>query len=277
MGTSLILITNDDGLASPGLVAAVRAVQGLGDLLIIAPAQQQSSMGRSMPSGNSCAIYPHVLRVGSTEYTAYAIEGSPAQAVLHGTIAVAGRLPELVIAGINHGENLGTVTTLSGTVGAALQAGAMGIPGLAVSLEVPSTFHYNHNSGTLIDWSASEYFTRYFAQRLLETPLPPDANVIKVDIPAEATRDTPWRVTRQSLQPYYRAYLRQPPRFGEPQELAYEVYIDWETLEPDSDIWAFARDRVVSVTPLSLNLSRCVNLGWFRGALLQADERGNQK
>lgn len=260
----LILVTNDDGLASPGLAAAVRAVRDLGDLLIVAPAEQQSGMGRSMPGHYSCAIRPHALIVDDVIYTAYAVDGSPAQAVLHALLSLADRRPSLAIAGINHGENLGTGTTISGTVGAALQAGDMGVPGLAVSLEVPSEFHYNHNSGDLIDWSPGIYFTRYFAQRLLQRGLPRGIHAVKVDIPAEATLHTPWRVTRQSLQPYYNSVtVERELRFGIPRPLTYRVQINWETLEPDSDIWAFVRDRVVSVTPLTLDLSGGVDLNEF--------------
>ncbi|MCS7221613.1 MAG: 5'/3'-nucleotidase SurE [Anaerolineae bacterium] len=266
--TPLILITNDDGLASPGLTAAVKAVRDLGDLLIVAPTEQQSGMGRSMPGYYGCAITPHTLNVDGKTYTAYAVDGSPAQAVLHALLSLADRRPALAIAGINHGENLGTSTTISGTVGAALQAGDMGVPGLAVSLEVPSEFHYNHNSGDLIDWSPGIYFTRYFAQRLLQHGLPRGVHAVKVDIPAEATPRTPWRVTRQSLQPYYNSVtLEGELRFGVPRPLTYHVQIDWETLEPDSDIWAFVRDRVVSVTPLTLDLSGGVDLCRFAAVI----------
>jgi 5'-nucleotidase len=260
----LILLTNDDGLASPGLAAAVRAVRDLGDLLIVAPAEQQSGMGRSMPGHYSCAITRHILTIDGVMYPAYAVDGSPAQAVLHALLSLADRRPALTIAGINHGENLGTGTTISGTVGAALQAGDMGVPGLAVSLEVPPAFHYNHNSGDLVDWSSSIYFTRYFAQRLLRHGLPHGVHAVKVDIPAEATPRTPWRVTRQSLQPYYNSVtVERELQFGVPRPLTYRVQIDWETLEPDSDIWAFVRDRVVSVTPLTLDLSGGIDLSRF--------------
>jgi len=268
MTPPLILITNDDGLASPGLAAAVRAVQDLGDLLIAAPARQQSGMGRSLPGHYSCAITRHALNIDDVTYPAYAIDGSPAQAVLHAILSLADRRPALAVAGINHGENLGTGTTVSGTVGAALQAGDMGVPGLAVSLEVPQAFHYNHNSGNLIDWSTGMHFTRYFAQRLLAHGLPRGVHAVKIDIPAEAMPYTPWRVTRQALQPYYNSVdVDRELRFGVPRPLGYSVQIDWETLEPDSDIWAFVRDRVVSVTPLTLDLSGGIDLTDFAVAM----------
>lgn len=277
MTRPLILITNDDGLASPGLAAAVRAVCGLGDLLIAAPAQQQSGMGRSLPGYNSCAITQHTLTIGDCAYTAYAVDGSPAQAVLHAFLALADRPPALAISGINHGENLGTGTTVSGTVGAALQAADMGAPGLAVSLEVPKEFHYNHDSGDTIAWTVGEHFTRLFAQRILEDGLPEGVHAVNVNIPATAAAHTPWRVTRQALQPYFRLInIDRDLRLGAPRTLDYDIYVNWETLAEDTDIWAFVRDRVVSVTPLSLDLSQGIDREafealWRREALLSSN------
>ncbi len=265
MNPPLILITNDDGWASPGLAAAIRALCDLGELLIVAPVRQQSGMGRSLPGDSSCAITPRSLEVDGVLYTAYAIDGTPAQAVLHGILELAERPPALVVAGINHGENLGTSAFVSGTVGAALQAGDMGVPGLAVSLEVPVAFHFNHHSGDRIDWSVAVHFTRRFAEGMLTRGLPARVQAIKVDIPATATPRTPWRVTRQSMQSYYRSIPHKEMRFGVPRRLAYEVHIEWDRLEPDSDIWAFTRDRVVSVTPLTLDLTAHVDWAELAG------------
>jgi 5'-nucleotidase len=175
-------------------------------------------------------------------------------------LGIAPRRPALVVSGINHGENLGTCVTGSGTVGAALQGAEFGIPSLAVSLEVDQTFHYNHAED--LHWEAAARFTRLFAQRMLAAQLPFDVDVLKIDVPAEATPQTPWRLTRQSKQPYYET-LPPAQRFvaGPLIELDYRVFVDWERLEPDTDIWAFARDRVVSVTPLSHDLTSRVDFG----------------
>lgn len=250
----LILLTNDDGIASPGLLAAAQAVCDLGELLIVAPATQQTGMGRGTPPIVDGVLTTESLRVGCEDVTVYAINGSPAQTVVLGVLGIAPRRPDLVIAGINHGENLGASVTGSGTVGAALQGAEFGIPSLAVSLEVDKVFHYNHAEN--LHWDAAAYFTRLFAQRLLAAQLPFDVDVLKVDVPTEATWNTPWRITRQARQAYYQTL---PPArqfvAGPLTELDYRVYIDWERLEPDTDIYAFTRDRVVSVTPLSQDLT----------------------
>jgi 5'-nucleotidase len=263
----LILLTNDDGIHSPGLRAAAAAVCDLGDLLIVAPKVQQTGMGRAIPPIIEGVVTVENLQVGCLQVVAYAITGSPAQAVTYGVLALADRRPDLVVSGINYGENLGTSVTVSGTVGAALHAAELGIPGLAASLEVERAYHYNHGHG--VDWSAAAHFTRHFARVMLSAQLPADMDVLKIDVPAEAAASTPWRLTRQSRQSYYRVL---PPAGragpGPVLPLGYEVHIDWDTLAPDSDIWAFARDRVVAVTPLSQDLTARADFAGL-GALLR--------
>ncbi len=255
----LILLTNDDGIRSPGLLAAAQAVCDLGDLIVAAPTHQQTGAGRAIPPVLGGPVFEERLTVDCQEMLAYSLAGSPAQAVLYGVLAAAPRRPDLVISGINYGENLGTCVTSSGTVGAALQAAEMGIPGLAVSLETVQEYHYSH--GRDVDWTAAARVTHALAGAMLAGTLPPDVDVLKIDVPADAGPDTPWRITRQSRQSYYETvrFADQPHPDGT-VELEYRAHIDWDTLEPDSDIYAFAKDRVISVTPLSQDLTSRVSL-----------------
>lgn len=259
----LILLTNDDGIHSPGLLAVAEAVCGLGDLLMIAPATQQTGMGRGIPPLTDRQLRREAVTVGCQAMPAYALTGSPAQAVLYGVLALAphvcGRKPDLVISGINYGENLGTCVTASGTVGAALQAAEMGVSALAVSLETDKSLHLHH--GQDVDWTAAAAITRHFARIVLAEQLPFDVDVLKIDVPADATPQTAWRITRQSRQSYYRDYA--PAEFtpdGSLAPLDYGVHVQWDTLEPESDIHAFAADRVISVTPLSHDMTSRVGL-----------------
>jgi 5'-nucleotidase len=265
-GKPLVLLTNDDGFRSPGLLAAADSVQDLGELLIVAPITQQTGMGRASPQRTGGSIETEVLKFSSQELIAYGLPASPAQAVTYGVMAIAARRPDLVISGINYGENLGTSVTVSGTVGAALQAAELRIPGLAISLETVKAYHYNH--GEDVDWGAARHFTRQFAEIMLRRQLPFDVDVLKVDIPVDATTSTPWRLTRQSRQSYYEIFKseEQPVAAGA-QRLDYRVNVLWETLEPDSDIYAFARDRVVAVTPLSQDLTSRTDLATLQRLL----------
>ena len=255
----LILITNDDGITSPGLLAAAQAVAPLGDLLIVAPHGQQTGAGRSFRYMDDRKIYRHTFSIDGKALTAYSLKGTPAQATLAARIDLASRPIDLVISGINFGENIGSGITISGTVGAALEAAAADIPALAVSLQTPVE-HHTSNS-TTIDFSVAAYFTHLFAQSALNNlPFPPDVDVLKIDIPDDATRQTPWRITQVSRQAYHFARPAPPERRGYEVESGYFKQVNQDNLEPDSDIWAMCIDRLVSVTPLSLNLTSRVSL-----------------
>lgn len=253
----LIFVTNDDGIKSPGLLAAVRAVYDLGEVLVVAPHEQQTGMGRSMPNGSGGAIYRVDLRFGGIALEAYAVEGTPAQVVQHGVLELAPRRPALVISGINYGENLGSGATSSGTIGAALEAAAFGIPALAVSLEAGVEYHYNPSPE--LDFTAAAHFTKLFAQKMLNLTLPFDVDILKVEVPEDATPQTPWRLARVSRQRYFHPTLPGRERLEERRPLGYEVRVNPEELEPDSDIAILHRERLVAVSPLSLDITSRVD------------------
>lgn len=264
-GKPLILITNDDGIHSPGLLAAAKAVHDLGDILVVAPKYQQTGAGRSMFTFNDVPVQEEHITVGEQKVSAFSIEGTPAQAVLYALLEVALRKPSLAISGINYGENLGTSITASGTIGAALEAAVFGIPSLAISLETAKEYHYNLSHD--IDFTAAAFFTRMFAQRLLSVKLPPDVDILKIDVPKDATGQTPWRLTRVSRQRYFHPIKDTRPSSSGASTIDYEVRVDFDTLEPDSDIFALVKDRVVSVSPLTLDLSSRIDLRDFAQSL----------
>ena len=140
-----ILLTNDDGINSPGLWAAAEALSEVGYVTVAAPREQSSGMGRSMPSSSDGLITPQSLTVHGEEWTVYAIGGTPAQTVQHAIFEVMQSQPDLVVAGINYGTNLASGVTISGTVGAAMEGSALGSPSLAVSLETEHKYHLSHS------------------------------------------------------------------------------------------------------------------------------------
>jgi 5'-nucleotidase len=164
---------------------------------------------------------------------------------------------------------MGSDVTVSGTIGAALQAAVCGIPALAASLQTPKDAHVKPYDG--IDFSTATHFTRVFARRMLETRLPFDVDVLKIDVPADATPETPWRLTSASRQPYFVSLA--PPRtdLTEPLTLDYDVIAQPECTEPNSDIYALAVDHVVSVAPLSIDLTSRANPGEIE-TLLRASQ-----
>lgn len=273
----LIFITNDDGIASPGLLAAVRCVLDLGEVWVVAPRVQQSGSGRSFPvhkavsprragsrGPNGVEVEESTLAVDGTAVPAFALNTSPAQAVRHGLLRFVPRRPDLAIAGINYGENVGGAITISGTIGAAIETASFGIPTLAASLETDKKYHFGQS--TEVDFSAAVGFVRRFARWLLVHGMPSGVDILKLDVPTAATPDTPWRITRVSRQAYWMSPVVMDEQ-GEKHLRSYSRQIDLDTLEPDSDVHAIAVDKVVSLSPLTIDLTANVNLGQLQDTL----------
>jgi len=246
----LILLTNDDGIRSPGLWAAAEALSAVGYVTVAAPREQSTGMGRSMPTTSDGAIRQELVSVGGKTWTVYAVGGTPAQAVQHAIFELTPRKPDLVVAGINYGENLTTGISVSGTVGAAMEGAAFGVPSLAVSQETDSSYFLSYSNE--IDFGPAGYFTAYFARLLLAWPGLPDVHVLDVNVPLGATPKTPWRITRLSHRKYYIPTAPKRERLDQPASVGYKVRMP-EGVEEDSDVHALRLDRLVSVTPLSLD------------------------
>jgi 5'-nucleotidase len=256
----LILVTNDDGIGSPGLEAAIQAALPLGELLVVAPDRQWSGAGRGFSRWAKGRIEPYGLVVDGQPITAYQVGGSPALVVQHAVWELALRRPALLMSGINYGENIGNDITGSGTIGATLQAAVSGIVSLAISLQTPKEMHHVEPSDR-VDFRAALHFARTFARHLLNTTLPFDVDILKVDVPSDATPHTPWRVTRVSRHAHYVTVppTRANPGHGASVGLDYAQLTNPEETEPDSDIYALRIDRVVSVAPLSIDLTARVD------------------
>ena len=268
MNRPLILVTNDDGIHSQGLWAAVEAVLPLGEVLVVAPDRQWSGGGRSMPPDVTGRVQEVRREVRGERITAYAVDASPALAVVHGVIEFAPRPPDLVVSGINFGANLGIEVTISGTVGAALEGGAFGLPSLAISLEMEPAYHLTGRDD--LDYGPAMSFTCSFADLLLTHALPDDIDAMSVNIPSDATPETPWRFARLSRRRYF---IPTPPdRSNGGGRPGYRLFEDLQRAEPDSDVWAVMVDRVVAATPLSLDLTSRVDLAWLPSRLA-ADEK----
>lgn len=252
--THSILLTNDDSINSPGLWAAAEALAPLGELTIVAPAEQQTSMGRAFPRFNDCALEKREYTHNGLTYPAFAIKGSPAQAVAYGLMRVMSKFPDLVVSGINYGENIGSGLTISGTVGAALEAANFGIKSLAVSLQVDPKHHFSLDD--VVDFSVAGWFTALFARKAFEMPFPPDVDVLKIEVPELATPETPWVITRQSRERYY--HVAKEAVEGGP--LRYVSIPSKPGFEQGTDVQVLIHEGLVSVTPLSLDLTSRVDL-----------------
>jgi 5'-nucleotidase len=267
MKSPQILLTNDDGIPSPGLWAAAGALSALGFVHVAAPRDQFSGAGRSLPVTTDGIINLQTVEVNGNSWQVYSVGGTPAQVVLHAVLEILPERPALVVSGINYGENPGIGITVSGTVGAALEAAAMHIPALAISLETEPEHHLSYSRD--VDFSTAAYFTALFGRMLLEHPLPPDVDVLKVDIPSDATPQTPWTVTRLSRMTYFEALRPERASWDTPAQVGYRLVSDARMDAPDTDVYALRVKRLVSVTPVSLDLTSRIDLNAFEEELRQ--------
>jgi 5'-nucleotidase len=263
----LILVTNDDGIESPGLAAAVRAAAGLGDVVVVAPTTQQTSRGRSMIGDWKDILH----RVPMEGVTAYHLNASPALAVQHAMNTIfAERWPDLVISGVNYGENLGIDITISGTVGAAFQSAAYGIPAIAASQQVDIAHHYEYGH---VDWEGSTRVVCTYAERMLavlaslpgpsalsgrvrlEDPRPFPFDVLKIDVPFACPPGTPERLSRLARRHYFTFSIDAPT--PESPIGAGRTRVDEAPglVRPGDDIYTVGREHAVAVTPLTLDFT----------------------
>jgi 5'-nucleotidase len=225
----LVLVTNDDGIDSPGIVALARAVERLGGrALVAAPAKNMSGASAAMgPTGPRVSI--RRLKVEGLQSECFAVEAPPAMIVISAMSGAFGAIPVAAASGVNAGANLGSAILHSGTVGAALTAQNLGLPSVAVSLE----------SGDA--WDIAAGVGAHVLDELLGTPKPRLANV---NVPAVVGPDTVIETTRLA-------------RFGsvtsaiDGDELSFQMVIDAPSMSDEgSDASAVARG-CISVTFLS--------------------------
>ncbi|HHO76512.1 MAG TPA: 5'/3'-nucleotidase SurE [Deltaproteobacteria bacterium] len=178
------LLTNDDGIYSQGLQAIKQALDRVGDVVVIAPVTEQSAVGHTITISDPLKVIP-IHRSG--EFYGYGITGSPADCVKLGISCIMDDPPDVVVSGINKGENVGINVLYSGTVSAATEASILGYTGIALSVD-------NYFEP---DYAAASMFGSHLASKLasLKAPLPYALNINCPSIPVEEIRGV--RITRQ--------------------------------------------------------------------------------
>lgn len=255
-----ILLTNDDSIKSPGLWAAAEALSTLGYVTIAAPREQASGMGRSMPQGSDGKITTTELHIGEQVWEVYAVGGTPTQTVQHAILEILPVKPDLVVSGINYGENVASDLTTSGTFGAALEAASLGIPALATSLQLKNVAEDYLSHSQEFDFSIAAHFTRLVAAFMLSQLLPDDVDLMNLVVPHDATRETPMRITRQSKIRYFVPFSKRDGGWEESGELAASTKLTGDDIEPGTDVFTMINEKAVSVTPLSLDMTARVSL-----------------
>ena len=232
-----ILLTNDDGVNSPGLEALSREMGSLGDVFVVAPEREKSASSHSLTLNS-------LLKVRRIDDRTLSVDGTPTDCVLLAVHAVLGRRPDLLISGINRGPNLGDDVTYSGTVGAALEGALLSIPSVAMSLAGESNCHL----------ATAASFCRLLVSHLSETGLPPGVllNVNVPDLPREETRGV--EITRLGRRTYADVVCEESDAEGKSCFLIRKSPPRWEDREPGSDFRAVEAGRI-SITPLQIDMT----------------------
>ncbi len=232
----LILISNDDGHAAAGLCALVEAVQELGEVVVVAPEQEQSAA--------SHAISIHrPLRLREVRPGWYAVDGTPTDCswlAIHHVLRE--RRPSLMLAGINHGPNLADDVTYSGTVASAMEASIFGVPAIAFSLAGRKGF----------DFGPAARFARSLVRAALAHPLPPRL-LLNVNVPSGVEPDG-YVVTRLGKHTYGSSVVEKTDPRGRKYYWIGGNDYQHEDI-PGSDCNVVLREQRVSVTPLMLDLT----------------------
>lgn len=229
-----ILVTNDDGIHSEGIIALAEALERLGEVFVVAPAHEMSAASHSL-------TLTRPLRIDRIDDHHFSIDGTPTDCV---TIAMnfilKERRPDIVLSGINRGPNLGDDTTYSGTVAGALEASIHGLPGIAVSLVTRRDFDFSH---------AAE-FAATLAEKVLADGLP-RGTLLSVNVPPGPVKGT--RVTRQGLKIIKPTIIEGRDPRQRPYYWIGEEEVRWHD-EEGTDYEAVSQG-LVSITPLRNDLT----------------------
>lgn len=224
-----ILVTNDDGIHSAGIIALAEALEALGDVIVVAPAFEMSAASHSL-------TLTRPLRIEQIDERHYSIDGTPTDCV---TLAMSHILkdspPDLVVSGINKGGNLGDDVSYSGTVAGALEASIYGLPGIAMSLVKRVDF----------DFGPAAHLAAQLAERVLGNGLP-RGTLLNVNVPPGPVIGV--RVTRQGTKIIKPTIIEGT----DPRQRKYywigEESLTWN--EEEGTDYEAVRQGLVSITPL---------------------------
>jgi len=245
----LVMVTNDDSVQSNGIIRLAREVARHADVVVVAPEQPMSATALSLTFHKPL----RVSRVQRDEFDCYAVSGSPGDCVMIGVNKILERRPDLVVSGINIGDNDTFQDILaSGTVAAALEAAIAGVPAIAYSMLVneESLFTLEYNQP---DFSNAARIAGEIANDVLENGMPEGAEVLNVNFPRGVGPTTGIALTGVGRRKYTdRVIVRKDPR-GRPYYWLFGEVLP--RFPAGTDAEAVLSEGMVSITPIKLNLS----------------------
>lgn len=237
----IILITNDDGITSPGIKALVDSVRGLGKIVVVAPDKPQSGMGHAITIG-------HPLRMNAVHLfegiDAYQCTGTPVDCVKLAVDKVLHRKPNICLSGINHGANHSINVIYSGTMSAALEASIESIPSVGFSL-----LDYSIEA----DFTGSKKYARILVEHLLKKKY--DKHLcLNVNIPAvDADLIKGLKVCRQAYAKYEEKFDERNDPHGKKYFWLTGDFVNFDKRK-DTDVWAL-KNNYISVVPVQFDLT----------------------
>lgn len=232
-----ILVTNDDGVKAPGILALTQAMREFGAVGVVAPSVNQSASGHKKTLFQDIP-YEHTKLADETP--AISIGGSPADCIALSALGATQWPPRLVVSGINRGANMGQDVTYSGTVSAALEASIHGVSAVAFSLD-------NHFADDVEDYRVAGKIAAIVVRKLLKMILPP-LTILNVNIPN--VKDVKgFRITRQGVRIYNDVLVHEQGTYridGDPPGGEHETI--------GTDLWA-VHNGYAAVTPIHLDMT----------------------
>ena len=254
MSEKIILVANDDGIDSEGIKQLALQMEPLGKVIIVAPTVQRSGESKSI-------TFSRPLRIATVDrfpFPAYSVDGTPADSVIVGKHLAKqeyGREPDLVVSGINSGDNTSVHALLtSGTCAAAFESSLIGIPAIAFSKEVKSEEIFFSSGPETSDYLPSAKRAATIVKHVLENPLPHEIRFLNVNFPSTTTDDTPIEIVKLAPEKYVNNVIEQQ----DPRNTT--IYWIWgdsvADLEPNSDAYVLTNKRHITITPISLGFGR---------------------
>jgi len=243
----MILLINDDGIYSSGLIALKKRLDRLGEVVVVTPKEEISGVGKAITSTRHVRVEEVELSDGSK---AYATNGTPADAYLLAVNKILKRSPDLVVAGINLGPNLGIDDFLnSGTIGAALEAAIHLVPAIAVSYckrEI-SNQKADKSKVKMQELELAAEIAQKVVSYVFKKGMPPDVDLLSINVPENADCKK-MKATRLSYVGYGDLFAKEEKGY----RIASWKLADYVDRDPETDVYVVKNEGCVSITPVKI-------------------------
>ncbi|MBI3503157.1 MAG: 5'/3'-nucleotidase SurE [Bacteroidetes bacterium] len=238
----LILVTNDDGISSPGISSLVEVMKEIGEVIVVAPDKPQSGVGHAITINSTLRIHKTKFHNVKIEYS---VTGTPVDCVKMCISEILKVKPDLIVSGINHGSNISINVIYSGTMSAAIEGAIESIPSIGFSLM--------HDSIDA-DFFASKQIAKTISKQVLQHGLPKDT-CLNVNIPKLHLSEIKGiKICRQARANWIEEFDKRKDPSGNPYYWLTGKFINYDEGKTDTDVWA-VKNNFVSVVPIQFDMT----------------------